>query len=319
MSSSTGARLSGHSGITAETNANGSLRRFDCGGISLLLFVGNELEGGPANLYLRRLGGSAECTPLLGPQSPTCFEMDAQNGRFAGTGSWLGVDYSLELVLSKSATAWFWHVRLDNGTSNAQVLDITYAQDLALAPYGAVRMNEFYVSQYIDHTPLAHPTQGVVVASRQNQAADGRHPWCIVGSLRKGASFATDALQFHGLANREGTIARRFAAELPNRRLQHEHSMVVIRDDADPPRAERKRIGRLLRRILRRSSRGHVRRRSRKGETDHRPARSEASFHSTQSEAEGRSRDAFQPRSATSRTRPYRRRAAHVIRRAMAA
>jgi cellobiose phosphorylase len=231
-----GVRLRGHSGLTAETNANGSLRRFDCADISLLLFVGNELEGGPTNLYLRRLGSSPECTPLLGPQSPTCFEMDA-HGRFTGTGSWLGVDYSLELVLSQSATAWFWHVQLHNGTSSEQVLDITYAQDLALAPYGAVRMNEFYVSQYIDHTALVHPTQGVVVASRQNQAADGRHPWCIVGSLRQGASFATDALQFHGLANRDGKIAERFAAELPNRRLQHEHSMVVIRDA--PIRLER--------------------------------------------------------------------------------
>ena len=273
----TGARLSGHLGLAAEMNANGSLRRFDCGSISLLLFVGNELEGGPANLYLRRLGDSAECIPLLGPHSPTCFELHAQNGRFAGTGSWLGVDYSLELVLSQSATAWFWHVQLSNSASNAQVFDLTYAQDLALAPYGAVRMNEFYVSQYIDHTPLAHPTQGVVVASRQNQAADGHHPWCIVGSLRKGASFATDALQFHGLANREGTIAGRIrcgVAEPPSpaRALDGRHSRC-----ADPPRAERKRIGRLLRRILRRSSGGHVPRRSRKGETDHRPARSEAS------------------------------------------
>ena len=233
----TGARLSGHLGLAAEMNANGSLRRLDCGSISLLLFVGNELEGGPANLYLRRLGDSPECMPLLGPHSPTCFELPAQNGRFAGTGSWSGVDYSLELMLSQSATAWFWHVQLNNSAASAQVFDLTYAQDLALAPYGAVRMNEFYVSQYIDHTPLAHPTQGVVVASRQNQAADGQHPWCIVGSLRKGASFATDALQFHGLANREGTIAERFAAELSNRRLQHEHSMVVIRDA--PTRLER--------------------------------------------------------------------------------
>ena len=108
----TGAHLRGYSDLRVETNANGSLRRFDCGGISLLLFVGNELEGGPANLYLRRLGGSAECIPLLGPQSPTSFEPDPQSGRFAGTGSWLGVNYSLELVLSQSATAWFWHVRL---------------------------------------------------------------------------------------------------------------------------------------------------------------------------------------------------------------
>jgi 1,2-beta-oligoglucan phosphorylase len=226
----TGARLSGHAGLSAEINANGSLRRFDCGDISLLLFVGNELEGGPANLYLRGEGESAECIPLLGPQSPTLFEMDTQSGRFAGTGSWRGVDYALELVLSKSATVWFWHVLLNNRTADTQVLDITYAQDLALAPYGAVRMNEFYVSQYVDHTPLSHPTRGVVLASRQNQAVDGRHPWCIVGSLRKGASFATDALQFHGLANREGATPRHLAAELSNRRLQHEHSMVVVRE-----------------------------------------------------------------------------------------
>ena len=315
----TGARLSGHLGLAAEMNANGSLRRLDCGSISLLLFVGNELEGGPANLYLRRLGDSPECMPLLGPHSPTCFELPAQNGRFAGTGSWLGVDYSLELMLSQSATAWFWHVQLNNSAASAQVFDLTYAQDLALAPYGAVRMNEFYVSQYIDHTPLAHPTQGVVVASRQNQAADGHHPWCIVGSLRNGASFATDALQPSRLANREGTYAGRFAAGCRNRRLQHEHSMVVIRDA--PTRLERNGsvwLG-LLRRIRRRSPRGHVPSRSRKGETDYRPARREASVHHARSEGQARRRDAFQPRIATRCTRSHRRRAAHDIRRAMAA
>jgi cellobiose phosphorylase len=225
-----GTRLTGHAGLAAEINANGSLRRFDCGNVSLLLFVGNELEGGPANLYLRRRGNPAECIPLLGPQSLTFFELDSQSGRFTGTGSWRGIDYALELVLAKSATAWFWHVRLENRTGEPQELDLTYAQDLALAPYGAVRMNEFYVSQYVDHTPLSHPTHGAVVASRQNQAADGRYPWCIVGSLRRGASFATDALQFHGIANREGTNARQLARELPNRRLQHEHSMAVIRE-----------------------------------------------------------------------------------------
>ena len=46
-------------------------------------------------------------------------------------------------------------------SADAQQLDLTYAQDLALAPYGAVRLNEFYVSQYVDHTPLSHPTRGM--------------------------------------------------------------------------------------------------------------------------------------------------------------
>jgi 1,2-beta-oligoglucan phosphorylase len=226
------ARLSGYADLRAEINANGSLRRFDCGDISLSLFVGNELEGGPASLYLRMVGDGARCIPLLGPQSQTSFETDAQSGRFTGNGSWLDVEYSLELVLSKSATVWFWHVQLVNRSAGVQRLDLTYAQDLALAPYGAVRMNEFYVSQYVDHTPLSHPTRGVLVASRQNQLAGDRHPWSIVGSLRKGASFATDALQFHGFANREGAVTTQIAQELPNRRLQHEHSMVVVRDTA---------------------------------------------------------------------------------------
>ncbi len=315
----TGARLSGHAGLTAEINANGSLRRFDCGDISLLLFVGNELEGGPANLYLRGEGESAECIPLLGPQSPTLFEMDTQSGRFAGTGSWRGVDYALELVLSKSATAWFWHVQLNNRTADAQVLDITYAQDLALAPYGAVRMNEFYVSQYVDHTPLSHPTRGVVLASRQNQAVDGRHPWCIVGSLRKGASFATDALQFHGLANREGATARHLAAELSNRRLQHEHSMVVVRETPIRLEPNASASGGFFGGFF----------------ADHPEATSDGDLERVERIIElPEAKPAFIPpkarrnvegavavrfRIATRCTRPYRRRAAHDVRRAMEA
>jgi cellobiose phosphorylase len=123
-------------------------------------------------------------------------------------------------------------VLFENTTSQTQVIDLTYAQDVALAPYGAVRLNEFYVSQYVDHTPLSHAERGIVVASRQNQAVDGRNPWCVMGSLRRGESFATDALQFHGLATRAGAAPAGITGDVPNRRLQHEHSMVVIRDAA---------------------------------------------------------------------------------------
>ena len=222
--------LSSHSGLRAEINANGSLRRLDCEAIALPLFVGNELEGGPANVYLRRLSKTLEGTPLLGPLSPTTFRTDPSTGMPVGSGSWAGIDYSIALVLAQTIPAWFWHVRLENTHSTAQTIDLTYAQDIALAPYGAIRMNEYYVSQYIDHTPLQLPERGIVVASRQNQAADGRHPWCLIGALREGASFATDALQFHGLATRAGEAPVGMTGDLPGKRLQHEHSMVVIRD-----------------------------------------------------------------------------------------
>ena len=226
-----GARLTSASGLTVECNANGSLRRFACGGVSLALFVANELEGGPANLYLRLRGDRLRWTPLLGPASPTRFEADSSARTLAGSGCWEGIEYTVALVLAATAPTWFWHVRLHNTLGAVSTLDLTYAQDLALAAYGAVRMNEYYVSQYVDHTPLAHPQRGIVLASRQNQAVDGAHPWSLIGSLRRGVAFATDALELHGLASRAGRAPLGVGGELPGHRLQREHSMAVIRDE----------------------------------------------------------------------------------------
>ena len=219
-------RTTSPSGLSVDVNANGSLRRFDCEAISLGLFFGNEIEAGPANLFLRSPGDEGAWTALLGPGSPTRFHAPS----LSGTGEWRGLAYSIALVLAARARAWFWHVRIENRGARAQQIDLTYAQDLALAPYGAVRLNEFYVSQYLDHLPLTHPGHGTVVATRQNQAADGRYPWSLIGSLRAGSSFATDALQFYGLSGRAGQAPIGLDGDLPGRRLQHEHAMVVVRD-----------------------------------------------------------------------------------------
>jgi cellobiose phosphorylase len=223
-------RLIGQGGMRAELNSHGGVRHFDCGTIALALFVGNEVESGVANIYLRRVGEPAQFVPLLGPSSPTEFQTPTSDNALLGIGEWLGVRYIVRLVLAESAPTWFWHVQLENITDALLHLDLTYTQDLALAPYGAVRLNEFYVSQYLDHRPLNHSEHGVVVASRQNQAADGRNPWSLIGSLRSGVSFATDALDFHGLATRAGEPPIGLTHELPSRCLQHEHSLVVIRD-----------------------------------------------------------------------------------------
>ena len=216
----TARRLTSRSGLSLEVTSRGALRRFDCGNTALNLFVGNELEGGPANLYLRRhRSGTTEFTPLLGPRSPTRFDLRQADGRLIGAGNWQGIDYVVALVLAQDAPAWFWHVRLLNTTPSQQQLDLIYAQDIALAPYATVRLNEYYVSQYVDHTPLQHQSRGCAIASRQNLPAEGRNPWCVIGSLRSATSFATDAMQLRDLTK-----------ALPGRRLQHEHSLVAIQD-----------------------------------------------------------------------------------------
>ena len=223
------ARCVSPSGLTVEMNANGSLRRADFGATILNLFLGNEIEGGPANLYLRRQG-TQDFVALLGPTSPTRFRIEASS--FGGVGQWSGLDYALELRLGVDLPAWFWHVRLRNAGRTPQCIELLHVQDIALAPYATVRMNEYYVSQYVDHTPLSHPQHGIVVASRQNLSVNGQHPWSIMGSLRTVKTFATDALQWHGLATRAGREPIGLRQPLAGTRLQHEHSMVVLQDEA---------------------------------------------------------------------------------------
>lgn len=220
------------SGLRVECHNHGALRSLSFGDIAVNLFVGNALEGGPTNLVLRRLGASVETTCLLGPRSPTRWRIDPEAGEFEGAGDWQGLRYRVALRLAAGAPAWFWHVRVENVSADPVRFDLMLLHDLALAPYAAVRLNEYYVSQYVDHTPLVHDERGTVLASRQNQAVGTRHPWCVIGSLNRGVAHATDALQVHGLANRAGRPGPGLMQGLPATRLQHEHAMAALQDAA---------------------------------------------------------------------------------------
>ncbi len=223
------ARFESPSGLRAEVNANGSIRRIDHRDIMLNLFLGSEIEGGPTNIYLRRHGASIESVPLLGPRGPAAVFVD-ENG-LTVRGDWNDIGFTLSLALAQSVPAWRWHGTLENKGGAPVVVDLIYAQDLALAHYGAVRMNEYYVSQYVDYTPLTHARCGHVLAVRQNLSMGGRNPWVVIGSLRSAVSFATDALQLHGLATRAGKVPDGLRAPmLEGKRRQHEHSMAVFQD-----------------------------------------------------------------------------------------
>lgn len=230
-------RLASPSGLAVQLHRHGALRRIEHADVVLNLFPGSAMEGGPANVWLRRYasvapaaGASIAAVPLLGPRSPGTVTVD--DARMVVRGEWEGVAFTLVLVLADATPAWFWHLRLENRGATPVTVDAVHAQDVALAPYGAIRMNEYYVSQYVDHTPLAHPERGWVLASRQNLAMAGRHPWMLVGALGRGVAFATDALQLHGLATRAGTApAGLVAPALPSERCQREHAMAVIQDE----------------------------------------------------------------------------------------
>src|SRR5579864_745705 len=111
--------LQGAGGLRAELCSHGALRRLDCDSIILNLFLGNELEGGPANVYLRA-GGAV--TALLGPASKTrCLA--SSTSEWLGAGSWGDINYSIALMLAGASPAWFLHVLLNNAGSAAVTLE----------------------------------------------------------------------------------------------------------------------------------------------------------------------------------------------------
>ena len=114
---------------------------------------------------------------------------------------------SLDVVarLASDAPAWFWHVQVENGRRRPERHRSHLRARHRARALAAVRTNEYYVSQYVDHTPLTHDrSRGVVIASRQNLPAAGAS--LVRDRIAAPAAWriATDALQFHGLATRAG-------------------------------------------------------------------------------------------------------------------
>jgi CRISPR-associated protein Csx3 len=203
------------------------LRRFDAGERSLLVYPADELEAGPANLYLRVRGREVcEAVPLLGPGSPSEVGW-GEHGPII-RGEWRDLHYSIAFRLADGLPSWFWHVWVKSLRSGSTEMDLVYAQDLALTPYDAVRTNEYYVSQYLDLTPIETSSAGTALAVRQNMPGPTA-PWAVVGCLTEGVGWATDALQLFGRGHLAGDRpAGLSAVALPNKRLQHEHALVVL-------------------------------------------------------------------------------------------
>ena len=221
--------LRSSAGVRALFTQSAALRRLDAGENSVLMYPGDDAEAGPANLYLRVRGAEGVAvTAMLGPASPgTVGWTDAGPDVI---GRWRDLTYRVRFRLAESEPAWFWHVDVTNEGTAGVTVDVIHTQDVALAAYGAVRTNEFYVAQYLDLTPIATAGTGTVLAVRQNMPGD-RVPWLALGCLREAVAWGTDALQLVGRAGSNGRTPPGLLAErLPSARLQHEHTLAMLQD-----------------------------------------------------------------------------------------
>ncbi|HVS06829.1 MAG TPA: hypothetical protein VHK65_11790 [Candidatus Dormibacteraeota bacterium] len=219
--------VSSRSGISAHFTSSGNLRRLDAGDRSILLYPADELEAGPANLYLRLRGDhDCEAVALLGPGSPSTVSWGDTGPIISG--EWRDLQYSVTFRLADTLAAWFWHISVTSRRAAQSEIDFVYAQDLALAPYAAVRTCEYYVSQYLDLTPIDTSSAGTVLAVRQNMPGRAA-PWAVIGCLSKGVGWGTDALQLVGRGHHAGARPSGLSAKaLPSTRLQHEHTLALL-------------------------------------------------------------------------------------------
>jgi hypothetical protein len=162
--------------LSAELTATGGLRRFDVDGFSLLQYPASDLEPGVGGLWVRRLhpDGTAEAQPLTGPRSGSGVATDAHGAMIIGAAE--GVEWAVRLAPSLTEAAWFWHIAVRNTGSEPVTLDAVWAADVALKPNADVRINEYYVAQYLDLTPVETPQGSTTSAVGWSTGLVGRNP-----------------------------------------------------------------------------------------------------------------------------------------------
>lgn len=218
-------------GVWADVQQHGGLAWLSWRTTRLGMYAANALETPLATPWLRLRQGDeiVAVHPVLGPTSGSTVAADDE--RVVVQGSWAGIGYTARLELAEFGWAWVITVEVPESGTPATI-DVVAVQDVALAPPWLVRMNEFYGAQYLDVTPLAHPTAGTAVAVRQNQRFEGTNPWLVMTATDRVVGYATDLLDLAGLSLRTGQVpSGLFDATLPSRRLQHEHTLVALQTE----------------------------------------------------------------------------------------
>lgn len=224
----TAAELRNNAGLHFQFLDNGAVFSIRHEDMLINQVLGSPLEGSIGNLHLR-LWGEEEIAffPLRGPGSGSYFSYGRQGVQWRG--SHAGIEYICTLRLASDDALWFWSVELTNTTEQTVKADVVLTQDLGIAHEGAVRNNELYTSQYIDHAVYKEGERGYIICSRQNQPANGKYPWIQHGCLDGAVGYLTDGFQFYGLKYKDTNIPAALRTEsLPNRVYQYEFALPTL-------------------------------------------------------------------------------------------
>ncbi|MET4696800.1 GH36-type glycosyl hydrolase domain-containing protein [Endozoicomonas lisbonensis] len=188
-----------------------------------------EFEQAVSNVYLRVKSGEAiSVTPLVffGPETET-FRTNAGEVVWQTTNDLFRA--RVIATLAKDQSIAFVTADVENLSGEAMTFDVIFGQDVALADAGAVKTNEAYASQYLDHEVFQLEGAGYTVCSRQNLPGSTGNPCSQVGSLSEVVAFSTDGIQFFGksykVTNQPEAV---FQPTLANVKYQYEMGYIAL-------------------------------------------------------------------------------------------
>ncbi|MFG6367550.1 MAG: cellobiose phosphorylase [Lachnospiraceae bacterium] len=205
--------------------STGDIFTFTQGNILINQFRGNAKDGSLNNIYLRIYHEQeSRSYPLLGIQSASALSYAGNCIQYKGCVE----NISYTVTFRPISNCWFWDITL---AGCDQIVDFIYGQDISIAPENNVYTNEFYVSQYLDHSIFCSEN-GYVVCSRQNMPTQGQFPYLQQGAIgTKITHYSTDGMQFFGLISKETGIPSALSGNLADLNLQYEFAYTALQTE----------------------------------------------------------------------------------------
>lgn len=219
----------GSESLNLTFNADGVLGAIRSGRLMVSLFDTPDSEMAISNVFLRvKSEGEFKVTPLLffNNKIETFKQSD-------GSLQWVTTTEDFEAVVSIKTVdhAFFYDVNITNLSSQSLTYDLIYGQDVGLADEGAVKTNELYCSQYLDHQ-IFENEMGYVVCSRQNLPQFSGNPRIQLGSLSTVVGYSTDGFQFFGKEFKlTGEAVALSAPQLENQKYQYEMGYIALQTE----------------------------------------------------------------------------------------
>ncbi len=190
--------FSNPSGLTISFYENGGTRRVSLNDIMVNQVEGHPFDGGMDCVYIRRYAEEEiESHPVSGTSGTVSVHKNGM--RWAGRAGHL--DFSMETVLHPKLSILYRVCHATNSGTKTEMVDWMAGQDLGLAEAGALKNNEAYVCQYLDHKIAVHPLAGKTIFSRNNLMIPN-HPFAASFCLQGARSASTDGYQFFGLSSK---------------------------------------------------------------------------------------------------------------------